>query len=351
MIVGAAGVLFAVAGVAATNIEVTRELSLSADGGGLSRPYVSDSIAVGENPEHLALYGSTAFVADLNGTVRVVDLGTSTVQGTIPAAANDWTAVGLVVDERSHTLVMAVNDRAGKGHLVLIDAVTRQTGGIVPLGRESNGAMAIDPGLRAVYVTAGDDGAPQSVVAVDLDTRSVTGEFALDAAPGPIAVDRDTHSVYVSGYSGVWIFDGVTGTRTGTIDTIALGLAVHAGKLYATNDDPHEDAITPYNTVLTIVDLSTRAVTATVRSRKLGHDIAFDTSTGIVYVTNAYVNGLDPLGTCSSGFLTLVDPLRGASVDLVCLGGATGRGTPTVIDPVTHRAYVLAGDNLLVVTP
>ncbi|NNH76013.1 hypothetical protein HLB23_40245 [Nocardia uniformis] len=305
------------------------------------------------NAQHVALYGNTAFVSDLDYAIRVVDLTTNAVVADIPLGEHWYLITGVFVDEQSHALVVVANDGADRETVVLIDLTSHQVTGTIPLGEDFASVAGFDPGLRTVYVgLTSDHHRNTALITADLDSRTVTGTLPLTKASGNIEVDPTTHRIYIPANDEIAIVDGATRTQTGTIATFANAVAVdpQARRLYAT------DRATPNreeeNTVLKIVDLDKGSVAATVPSGKMGFDVAVDTASGDAYVISGYSTFLEDPGTvseCDEGWVTRVDPDSESVTGTLCMDGSSLEMN-AVVDPVLHRLYVAGGGpGLLVV--
>ena len=94
------------------------------------------------------------------------------------------------MDPGTHTVYVPTND----GTVSVIDASTRTVTATVPVGKGPFG-VAVDPDTHTVYVANYGD---NSVSVIDASTRTVTATVAVGSGPRGVAVDPGTHTVYVT---------------------------------------------------------------------------------------------------------------------------------------------------------
>ncbi len=249
---------------------------------------VTATVPVGKGPVDLAVDASThtVYVANADNTVSVIDGTTRTVTATVPVGKGP---VDLAVDPGTHTVYVTTGRRCanagfcyGDGTVSVIDGATRTVAGAVSLEGDTTG-LAVDPDTHTVYVsTLG------GVSVIDGATRTVTATVPVEGPhPGNLAVDPATHTVYVTAGDGVSVIDGATRTVTATVplhvaNAYPYDLAVDPGThtVYVTYD---------YNDTMSVIDGGTRTVTATVpfpSGKETLHMLAVDRGTHTVYVTS-----------------------------------------------------------------
>src|SRR6516165_3113296 len=213
---------------------------------------------------------------------------THRVTATVPVGRDP---MGVAVDPDTHTVYVA---NLGDNSVSVIDGSTRTVTATVPVGKSPWWGVAVDPGTHTVYVPNLDG---DTVSVIDASTRTVTATVPVARTPVGVAVDPDTHTVYVanSGDGTVSVIDGSTRTVTATVPVgkgphgVAPvgrgpgGVAVDPGThtVYVTNNDD----------TVSVIDASTRTVTATVAVGGGPRGVAVDPGTHTVYVTITSVSG------------------------------------------------------------
>ena len=253
------------------------------------------TIPVGKGPGGVAVDPGTHTVYVVNNSddsVSVIDGGNKTVIATVPVAPGPYS---LAVDPGTHTVYAGSSDpHGGAGAVSVIDGSTHAVTATVPVGKYA-GEVAVDPGSHIVYATnSGDD----TMSLIDGSTHAVTATIPVAHWPKAVAVDPGTHVVYVAtidpetaphdtqppSRSGrVSVIDASTRTVTATIPVgkDPDGLAVDPGT--------HTVYVPKYaNDTLAVIDGATRAVTVTAPlvPASLGHGVAVDPGTHTVYVSS-----------------------------------------------------------------
>jgi YVTN family beta-propeller protein len=301
---------------------------------------VTATIPVGSGPNGVAMdpAAGTVYVANAtSGTVSVIDGATDAVTATIPVGSGPS---GVAVDPAAGTVYVA---NSGSGTVSVIDAATNGVTATIEVGSYPNG-VAVDLAAGTVYV-ANTGGATVSVI--DVATNAVTATITIRpsspdvlADPYAVAVDPAAGTVYVTdenpGSNGaVSVIDVATNAVTATIRVgqVPEGVAVDpaAGTVYVTDE---------FQSAVSVIDVATGTVTATISvGRPIG--VAVDPTAGTVYVA-----GNDD--TCHGDCVSVIDVATNAVIDTIP-GGLPG----VAVDPSTHTAYVTSsGDNaVLVISP
>jgi YVTN family beta-propeller protein len=186
--------------------------------------------------------------------------------------------------------------------------------------------VASDPTLRHIYVANG-----QSLTVLDADTLAILASRPAGYFPFAVAVDSQTHQVYVtngfaSGYT-VTVFDGTTYTLLATITLsgnnndllgIALDPATRRGFVTSYNGDS-----------VTVLNLDTNALVTTVAVPALPLNATVDPQTHRVYVTNV------------TNQITILDGDPASPTANQVVGSITaGAGTYSLaLDPATRQFY------------
>ncbi len=215
------------------------------------------------------------------------------------------------------------------------------------------GSLVVDPATRLVWVARKDTDGPDFLSTFDADLLIEASEDAAGPNPEAIALNPDTHRVYVanSGDDTISVIDGDPASLTfrqqiASIPTAAdpVGLAVDpvAGILFVDTDDQGASA----STVLAI-DENTLAVidSATVPGPARRDTIEIDTVLRRIFFARAtefpsparlYAADIDGAGGPLSPLLSVSFPYT-AGVQLTHPTGLS-------IDPLTQRVYVFGGD-------
>jgi YVTN family beta-propeller protein len=169
----------------------------------------------------------------------------------------------------------------------------------IPVGKNPNG-LAVDPDSHTVYVANGKD---NTVSVLDGTTRAVTTTIPVGQDPGAVAVDPGTHSVFVANFKGnsVSVLDGTTRAVT---TTIPVGLHPEG---VAVDPDSHTVFVANFtdNTV-SVLDGTTHAVTTTIPVGQTPVDVAVDPDSHTVFVTNTRGNTVSVLDGTTHGITTTI---------------------------------------------
>lgn len=272
---------------AATNV-ITGSIALGTGNGG--------SVAVDPGTD-------TAYVANSNSTVSVVNLATRTVTATITLSARpNWIAE----DPFTHTVFTSDSaDGTGYSRVSVIDEATNSVTATVPLefGDGFLAGLAPDPASGMLYVSGCgtifcDSG---SLWGVAEATNAVTSDISTPPYPNGVATDQETGTGYVAQPQGntVGVADETTAALTASIpvgtndDYVAVDPAARIG--YASNlaDD-----------TVSVIDETTNGVVATVPVGSEPAGIAVDPVTHDAYVVNSesasvsVIGGAAPQASC-----------------------------------------------------
>ena len=305
---------------------------------------VTATIPVGESPSDVAVDPSThsVYVSDVNG-VTVIDGSTRTVTATIPVGQ----ALGTVaVDPGTHTVYVE-----GEYVLLVIDGLTQTVTATVPLREKQEGhpihrndlagQVALDTDTHTVYV---GDVWRRGVTVIDGSTHTVTATVPLGGSPDNIAVDPGTHTVYVEGEHVLLVIDGLTQTVTATVP---LREKQEGHPIYR-NDLAGQVALDPsthtvyvansWANAVTVIDGSTHTVTATVPLGGSPDKIAVDSGSHTIYVTRGDVNNV----TLKVGrAMSVIDgTTRTVTADI-----PTALWGSMAVDPDTHTVFAATGPN------
>lgn len=261
------------------------------------------TVPIGENPRGVAVdpESHTVYVTNDNG-VSVIDGSTNRLTATVRIGKGPD---GVAVDPGARTLYVTNRD---DGTMSVIDGSTNTVTATLPVGKDPGG-VAVDPGTHTVYVTNYDPGTNQGRVSVvDGSTRAVVATVPV-GAPGDavteLAVDPGTRTVYVPNrFDGtVWVIDGPTHTVTATVPVNRpreensdsdISSEVLGGGPQGVAVDPGSHAIYVSHkgadnneSMVSKIDGSTRAVTASVDVGNNPTAVAVDPGTRTVYTISA----------------------------------------------------------------
>ena len=128
-----------------------------------------------------------AYTANLlSGDLTVVDLRSNTVHGSIPVGDSPW---GIVSSRDGQRLYVAVT-----GGIAVVDTARGQRMDFVPLASgyfRSKVAVSADERILLVAGPAGQ------MILIDMASRGVLNEFAIDMVPYDIKLSPDGHFAYV----------------------------------------------------------------------------------------------------------------------------------------------------------
>ena len=225
---------------------ITATVSLPAPGAG---------VAV-DSAGHTA-YVTSSVANTANGTLSILDTGTHQITASLPIKDR---VGGVAVDPGIHSAFVA-GDKA----VSVIDTTNRTVTATIPIADSSQSAIVSNPVDHVVYLIGGGE-----VTVIDGAARTVAGKIALpDNEPDrQAAIDPTTHRLYVTGDQDVTVIETQKRAVITTIPvdpqghTLAVAVDPASQTLYVTtmNDDTSGSDDRP----LSIIDLGTRAVTATV---------------------------------------------------------------------------------------
>jgi YVTN family beta-propeller protein len=225
------------------------------------------------------------------------------------------------------------------------DPSTRKRRRLVP-ALVDTGVLAVIGGVMLAVVLSGCRG-PSGGPGPTASSRSAAPTYGVTATmlakhPEGVAVDPGTHTVYVTnrGDNTVSVIDASTRTVTATVPVgkTPAAVAVDPGThtVYVTNRGD--------NTV-SVIDAATRTVSATVPTVPVKDPwgVAVDPGTHTVYVTN---NGAADPRSIEHGTVSVIDAsTHTVTATVPAVGGAVG----VTVDPGTHTVYVTGGNTVWVI--
>lgn len=240
---------------------------------------VMKQIRVGDYPHGVAVDESRhlAYVTSiLTHTVAVIDTKKDVLIDTIALPTTH--PYRLSVDPTTNKIYVTNND-GDRPTLTVIDGATRTTSAVIAL-QEPMSDVVVDPATRTVYGSS--MGALGVVTVFDATTNTVSGTIPVGAYPTAIALDSETHELYVSNSlsDSISVIDG----RTNAVShVIPVGDSPQAVTV-----DAGRDAVYVAHTGsggLAVVNASTKTVTNTAALGGFVTDVTVNPRTSAVYVS------------------------------------------------------------------
>jgi YVTN family beta-propeller protein len=236
---------------------------------------VDGFIPTGDIPTGVAFSpdGGTAYVANQNATVTVIDVATQAPVATIPT--NGMPAFAVQVSPDGAQLFVG-----GGGTVVLIiDTQSREIVKSVDVGFAPN-AFAVAPDNRILYVSSFAGG---SVTEIDMFTGTALRTFQVGGTPQGLALNRKGTRLYVGNEAGylndIDLASGEIGAN--------IPLAGGAFGVGVTPDDNQAYIAIPFSGVVQVFGLQSRRVVGTLDVGGEPRRIGFSQAGKIGAVTNA----------------------------------------------------------------
>ena len=215
----------------------------------------------------------------------------------------------------------------GNGTLSVIDPITHEVSGVIPVGASPLG-LAADPALRKLYVTDAHDG---SLRVVDAGTGAVTASIPVGKGAGFPAVNPNNRLVYVpvSGSGAVAVVNGFTDT---VLSAVPVGGAPLAA---AVNPRTNLVYIATGAGTVPVINSNTNAIFAQVPlpGGLTARDVTADACNNRVYVL------------CDDGCVVQVNGTTNAVEEVFRPGeGASA----AALDPGLGLLYLASGSEVLV---
>jgi YVTN family beta-propeller protein len=271
-------------------------------------------VGVGHGPYGVAVDPDTRTVWVTNkddDTASVINATDNSVQ---VAKVGDHPR-GVAVDSATHTAWVASRE---DGKMSVVDN-TGRTLASFPIGKNPN-AVAVDDSTRTAWVT---DSSVKMLYLVNTISHVVT-PVAFDAAPQfrMVAVDSASRTAWITNADdSVSMIDMPSRTVTATIKVgrNPYGVAVDATTRTAWVANSDENSVS-------VIDATSRTVTDTVKVGRNPYGVAVDSSTHTAWVTNI-----------DDGTVSMIDTISRAVTDTVTVGGEP---YGVVVDAKTHLAWV-----------
>jgi YVTN family beta-propeller protein len=256
------------------------------------------------------------YVAHLgDGTVHVIDLDQLTVVTTITDVSS---AHGVRVAADLHRVFASAT---GSNEVVSIDTATNQIVARAPTGKFPDG-IAYDPNHAKAYVSNESDTAE---TVIDARTGQRVTTIDIGGAAGNTAYDSTTGNILVNvqDQGHIAIIDPATDKITGTID--APGCESNHG-LYIDADNRVAFVACEGNAKLLVIDLDTKATTATIDIGDTPDVLAFDYGLHRLYIA------------CESGTVTVLDE-NAKTLHRIGQTKLADSAHTVAVDQATHRVY------------
>lgn len=244
-------------------------------------PTGSETTDVALNPADTRAYATSAVA----GTVSVIDTSTNTVVDTIDVGGY---AYGLVLSPSGSTIYVAVQggplDPSGLGAIAEIDAATDSVIATIPVKSPAVG-LALSPDGMTLYVAGGGDGGADGFAnaVIDLATGTITASMVTGPAepPSSVAVSADGSKVYGENFNAgggsVTVMDAATDTLTTTIPGIGW-----SGQIAA---DPNGSVVyVPGGSGIEIINAATDTLEGGIDVCDYAYGVTFSPDGSLAYV-------------------------------------------------------------------
>jgi YVTN family beta-propeller protein len=211
----------------------------------------------GTGTVHLAINpaGTTAYVIEQFGnTVRVFDLATNTITGTIPLTNSGY---NIIVSKDGSRVYASTED----GRLYVIAVATKSIVDSMAIGSAANG-FAFNPDGSVLYASSRDAG---TITAFRTSDDASIATFVVGGRPQRLATALDGSRLYAANEdSGLSVVDLTTGTVLPSVNPVGsgygLGLTSDGAQLYLTEPSSGRVAIIDRATLGTVNVLSVGGV-------------------------------------------------------------------------------------------
>jgi YVTN family beta-propeller protein len=290
-------------------------------------------------PRQIAINNGKAYVSRSGSQLSVIDLSTNTTLTTVAFSSYPGASPGYVAVSGDNVYV-ALSNLGSNGQLARINTADNLVSSYIPIGSEPFGVAASG---NKIYVTNNvwwTNGDPATVKVINNDTNSVIASIPVGINPVSIAIDPITRKAYVTNSNdlskSVSVIDTNTNLVTATIATTnpPYAVAVSGNRAYVattvTNSqgsvqiiDTSTDNIiasvpvgrNPYRIAasgnyvfvanqasnsVSILDITSTTVVATLNVGQSPTGIAFDPSTNWVYVANQGDSTISIIGQISA---------------------------------------------------
>jgi YVTN family beta-propeller protein len=186
---------------------------------------VGPAVRIAVNAVTNKIYVSTGVITrrpgdnGVNNNFLVLDGATNKVIGGLALSPS---CIGLAVDAQTNTIYATTNLS-----VEIIDGTTNSDMASIASGNGDLVDVAVDQTTHNAYVVqAGFDSVSNQVFVINGPTFAKTGTIALASASNRVAVNPQTHAVYVTAATSLAIIDGTTNT---IVDTVSFVDAVGFG--------------------------------------------------------------------------------------------------------------------------
>jgi YVTN family beta-propeller protein len=310
-------------------------------------------IPVGSGPVAIAASsdgGSIFVVNQQDGTVSIIDAATQVVTVTIPVGTYPS---ALAVPPGGDVVLVAVSGNQGDGTVAVIDVATQTVAHTLSIGPQ--------PGDYTIPTVASPDGrvvflssvANPSVYMIDVTSLEVT-DMALGVAlqPSALAVSPDSGSLFVTNrgtYSEGQLLDGVLYIVDITTRAVTATLQLEPINVSITVSPDGAWACVMNMSSVSLIDLAAQLVTTVPMAYGLPSALVFSpdsslvfvgTISGVVYVVDVATQTMNTVISAGIGTYSICTSPDGASVFVGCDGQvcAIDIATPTTTAIITTAA-------------
>jgi YVTN family beta-propeller protein len=289
-------------------------LAVLLTGVGAASPSVVATVPVGSGPVDIAVdaVNGRIYVTDSANALSVIDSSTNQV---VDQLSPGFPVHAVAVNPATNRLYVSAVD-ISEHFIIVIDTTTNQT--LTTLDADDWPIdMAVNTATNRVYVVNHGDG---TMTVIDGATNQVIATVDANFLARAVAVDEAANRIYVEGMSSVLVIDGGTNQ---VVDSIVLdgfnwGMAL--------NPDTDRIYIASFDNGVSVIDVNSKAVVATVPVGTEPEALAVNTATNHIIVPNG-----------GSDDVSIID---GATNSVIATLPVGVNPTGIAVNPATNLAYI-----------